>query len=155
MEKSYEEFGRFLEEFEVGKIYKHSVVKQITDKDNRLFCELTHNFHPLHLDEKYAIKSFHRKIVVVGTYVASLVVGLSVEDISGKAIANLSYENIKHHAPVFIGDTLRAETEIISVRESRTKPDRGVVKVETRAFNQNGEQVLSLQRTILIPKKRE
>jgi len=155
MKKSYNNFGRYLEELEMGSIYKHNVVKQIRDEDNRLFCKLTHNYHPLHLDEEYAKKSFHGKIVVVGTYVASLVVGLSVEDISGKAIANLSYENITHHAPVFIGDTLRAETKIISVRESRTKPDRGVVKVETRAFNQNGEQVLSLQRTILIPKKRE
>jgi len=155
MIKSYEGFGRFFEDLEIGRIYKHKSIKKITAEDNRLFCELTHNYHPLHLDEKYAKKSFHGKIVVVGTYVASLVVGLSVEDISGKAIANLSYENIKHHAPVFIGDTLRAETEIISVRESRTKTDRGIVKVETRAFNQDGVQVLSLQRTILIPKKRE
>lgn len=155
MKTNYENYGRYLDEFKVGDVHKHNLIKQITSKENHLFCMLTNNYHPLHLDEEYAKKSFHGKIVVVGTYVASLVVGLSVEDISGKAIANLSYENIKHHAPVFIGDTIRAETEIMSVRESHTKPDRGIVKVETRAFNQDGVQVLSLQRTILIPKKRE
>lgn len=155
MKMNYENYGRYLEDFKVGSVYKHKLIKQITDEDNRLFCELTLNYHPLHSDENYAKKSFHGKIVVVGTYVASLAVGLSVEDISGKAIANLSYENINHHAPVFIGDTISAETEILSVRNSRTKPDRGIVKVETRAFNQDGVQVLSLQRTILIPKKRK
>ena len=94
-----------------------------------------------------------KKIVVAGTFITSVAVGLSVSDISGKAIANLDYEKIIHDAPVFIGDTLHAETEILEVKESKTKPDRGIVFVETRAFNQNNEKVLTLRRHILIPKR--
>ncbi len=111
------------------------------------------NHHPLHLDAEFAKSTIYKKIVIAGTFVASITVGLSVSDISGKAIANLDYEKIVHHAPVFIGDTLQAETEILEIRESRSKPDRGIIFVETRAFNQKNEIVLSLRRHILIPKR--
>ena len=111
------------------------------------------NHHPVHLNKEYARQTQHGKILVVGTYVFSLVVGLSVRDISGKAIANLDYEKITHDRPVFIGNTIYAETEILDKRESKSKPDRGIVYVETRAFNQNNEKVLTFRRHVLIPKK--
>ena len=151
--ESKKSFGRFLEEFKAGDIYKHFPGKTITESDNNLFCLLTMNHHPLHLDKKFAESTQFGRRVVVGTYVFSLVVGMTVSEISGKAIANLDYENILHLAPVFIGDTIYAETEIINVQNSKTKPDRGIVYVETRAFNQNGEKVLTFRRHILIPKK--
>jgi len=111
------------------------------------------NHHPLHLDKEYCKKSQHGGILVIGTLVFSLVVGLTVADISGKAIANLDYEFIKHLSPVFIGDTLRAETEIIDKRVSVKNPDRGIVYVETKAYNQKDALVLSFRRHVLIPLK--
>mgnify|MGYP001165455004 CR=1 FL=1 len=147
-----EQFGRFINDFKVGEIYKHSVTKTITESDNNLFCLLTMNHHPLHLDREYAAKKTHGEILVVGSYIFSLVVGMSVKDISGKAIANLDYEKVTHDNPVFIGDTLIAETEILEKRESATKLDRGIIYVETRAFNQKNEKVLTFRRHVLIPK---
>jgi len=151
--KESDNFGKYLEEFRIGDVYKHRAEKSITEKDNKLFCQITMNYHPLHLNAEYAKSTIYKKIIVAGTYVASIVVGLSVPDISGKAIANLDYEKIIHDAPVFLGDTLHAETEILEVKESKTKPDRGIVFVETRAFNQNNKKVLTLRRHILIPKR--
>ena len=145
-------YGRFFEEFDVGKIYKHFPSKTITESDNNLFCLLTMNHHPVHLDIEYAKNSQHGKILVVGTYVFSLVVGMSVRDISGKAIANLEYKSVVHNGPVFIGDTIHAETEILKKRQSKSKNDRGIVYVETRAYNQKDEKVLTLRRHILIAK---
>ena len=153
MYKENDNFGKYLQEFRIGDIYKHNIEKTITEKDNKLFCQITINPHPLHLDTEYAKSTIYKKIVVAGTFVASIAVGLSVVDISGKAIANLDYEKIIHNAPVFIGDTLHAETEILEVRESRTKPDRGIIYVETRAYNQNNKKVLTLRRHILISKR--
>ncbi|QTX31895.1 MaoC family dehydratase [Aminithiophilus ramosus] len=146
-------FGKYLEEYSIGQIFKHWPGKTVTEGDNNLFCLLTMNHHPIHLDSHYAARSQHGRPLVVGTYVFSLVVGLTVRDISGKAIANLEYESIIHHAPVFIGDTLYAETEIIDVKKSRTKLDRGIIYVETSAFNQKGIKVLSFRRKVLIPTK--
>lgn len=148
-------FGRYYEEFEINEIIRHTASKTILESDNNLFTLLTMNHHPVHLNKEYCKKQAHGKILVVGTYVLSLVVGFSVADISGKAIANLDYEKITHDGPVFIGDTLHAETEILDIKESRTKPDRGIVYVETRAFNQNNKKVLTLRRHVLIPKKGE
>lgn len=146
-------FGHYFEDFFVGHVYQHSIRKTITESDNNLFCLLTLNHHPLHNDTTYAATSDHGKIVVVGTYVLSLVVGLSVPDISGKAIANLDYEKIIHHLPVYIGDTIHAETEILEKRQSETKHDRGIVYVETRAFNQANKKILTVRRHVLIPRK--
>jgi len=145
-------FGRFFEEFKVGTVYKHWPAKTITESDNNLFTLITMNHHPLHLDVEYCKKQQYGKILVVGTLVFSLVVGLTVRDISGKAIANLDYEKVIHEDPVFIGDTIHAETEIINVKESRSKSDRGIIYVETRAYNQNQEKILTFRRHILIPK---
>ena len=145
-------FGRYLEGFHQGDIYKHWPGKTITEGDNNLFCLLTMNHHPLHLDTEYAKSHPHGRILVVGTLILSLVVGMSVADTSGKAIANLEYEKITHDGPVFIGDTIYAESEVLDVKESTSKPDRGIVYVVTRAFNQNGEKVLTLYRRFLVPK---
>jgi acyl dehydratase len=146
-------FGNYLEDFEEGKLFKHWPGKTITESDNNLFALLTMNHHPLHLDKEFCKTQQFGQILVVGTLVFSLVVGMTVSEISGKAIANLDYEKITHDRPVFIGDTLYAETEILNVRESKSKHDRGIIYVETKAFNQNNEKVLTYRRHVLIPKK--
>ena len=147
-------YRRYLSDFRTGDVIKHWPRKTVTESDNNLFCLLTMNHHPVHLDAEYAKGTQHGRILVVGTYVLSLVVGMTVPDISGTAIANLEYERITHDGPVFIGDTLRAETEVLEVRKSTTKPDRGVVYVETRAYNQRDEKVLVLRRKVLIPERK-
>jgi acyl dehydratase len=146
-------FGRYLEEFSAGDVYKHFPGKTITESDNNLFSLITMNHHPVHIDQNYASKHQHGKVLVVGTLILSVVAGMSVSEISGKAIANLEYERIRHDGPVFIGDTIYAETEVLEVKESKSKPDRGIVYVETKAFNQNGDKVLTFRRKVLIPKK--
>ena len=105
------------------------------------------------MDHEFCKSQQHGQVLVVGTYVFSLVVGLTVADISGKAIANLDYENIRHLAPVFLNDTIHAETEVLGVRTSGSKPDRGIIYVETRAKNQHDQLVLSFRRHVLIPRK--
>ena len=146
-------FGRFFEEFEAGTIYKHWPGKTITESDNNLFSLLTMNHHPVHIDTEFCKTHQYGKILVVGTLVFSLVVGLSVRDISGKAIANLGYENIIHEGPVFIGDTLYAQTEVLDVKESKTKSDRGIIYVETTAYNQRNKKVLTFRRNVLVTKR--
>ncbi|MCK9275730.1 MAG: MaoC family dehydratase [Syntrophales bacterium] len=148
-----ETFGRYFEEFNVGDLYRHWPGKTITESDNNLFCLLTMNHHPLHLDAGYAESQQLKRIVVVGTLILSVAVGMSVADISGKAVANLDYESIAHDGPVFVGDTIYSETEVLSKKESRNKPDRGVVYVETRTYNQDGVRVCTLRRHVLIPKR--
>ncbi|MCP4574115.1 MAG: MaoC family dehydratase [bacterium] len=146
-------YKRTLDDFEAGQVVEHNTRKTVTESDNNLFCLLTMNHHPVHLDHAYAAEQQHGKILVVGTYVLSLVAGFSVPDISGMAIANLEYEAVVHNGPVFVGDTLRAETEVLDVRTSRSKPDRGVLYVETRAFNQKDERILTFRRKVLLPKR--
>ncbi|TMD05074.1 MAG: MaoC family dehydratase [Chloroflexi bacterium] len=150
------EFGRFLEEFEVGATYKHWPGKTITEADDHLFCLLTMNHHPLHLDAHYAeTQTEFGRNVVVGNLVYSLALGMSVADVSGKAIANLEVETLKHEHPTFHGDTIYAESEVLAVTPSKSKSDRGVVYVETRAFNQRGERVCSFRRKVLVPRRPE
>jgi acyl dehydratase len=146
-------FGRYLEEFEIGQVFRHWPGRTITEADDTWFCLMTMNHHPLHIDAHYASQTQHGQRLVVGTLVFSLVVGMSVADISGRAIANLEYEEVKHVAPVFHGDTIYAESRILEIHESRTKPDRGIVRVETRGFNQRDETVLTFRRRVLIPKR--
>jgi acyl dehydratase len=146
-------FGRFYEEFKTGQVFPHWPGRTISEADDTWFSLLTMNQHPLHIDAHYASQTQHGQRLVVGTLVFSIVVGLSVADISGRAIANLEYEEIKHIGPVFHGDTIYAETKVLDTRESQSKPDRGIVTVETRGFNQRGETVLTLRRRVLIPKR--
>src|SRR3982750_1327429 len=134
-------YGRYLEEFEEGATYKHWPAKTVTEADDHLFCLITMNHHPLHINDEYARQSQQGRNVVVGPLVYSLALGMTVGDISGKAIANLATEELTHPAPVFHGDTLYAESEVLEVRPSESKPDRGVVRVRTRAYNQDGALV--------------
>ncbi len=146
-------YGRYFEEFEVGATYKHWPAKTVTEYDNHLFCLLTMNHHPLHINDVYAAASQQGRNVVAGPYVYSLVFGMTVSDVSGKAIANLATEELSHPNPVFHSDTLYAESEVLEKRESRSKPDRGTVKVHTRAYNQDGVLVAEFKRLVLVPRK--
>lgn len=145
--------GLFYEDFTVGEEIKHSLSKTIFESDNNFFSLLTMNHHPVHTNADYAAKNQHGQILVVGTLVFSLAVGITVPDISGKAVANLDYENIKHLAPVFIGDTIYVRTKILDKRESRSKSDRGIIYVESVAYNQHGVVVLSFRRHVLVKKQ--
>lgn len=145
--------GLYYEDFEVGKEISHSLSKTIFESDNNFFSLLTMNHHPVHTNIDYASKNQHGKVLVVGTLVFSLAVGMTVPDISGKAIANLGYEDIKHLNPVFLNDTLYVRTKILNKWESKTKKDRGIVYVETFAYNQNGIDVLSFRRKVLVKKR--
>ena len=145
--------GMYFEEFEVGQEIQHSLSKTIFESDNNFFSLLTMNHHPVHTNLDYAQKNQHGQLLVVGTLVFSIVVGMTVPDISGKAIANLGYEDVKHLGPVFVNDTLYAKTRILSKRESKTKPDRGIVYVETIGYNQRGDDVISFRRNVLVKKQ--
>lgn len=146
-------YGRYLEEFEVGDVYKHWPAKTVTEADDHLFCLITMNHHPLHINDVYAGNSQQGRNVVVGPLVYSLALGMSVSDVSGKAIANLATEELSHPNPVFHGDTLFCETEVLEKKESKSKPDRGVVKVHTRVFNQDGVLVAEFKRLVLVPRR--
>jgi len=145
-------FGRSFKEFKIDEKIIHWPRKTITESEQSLFCLLTMNHHPIHIDDIFAKKSKFKKRLVVGTYLFSLVVGLSVRDISGKAIANLNYEKINHHGPVFLGDTISAYSKIISKEVSRSNKKNAKIKVMTVTKNQKNEKVLSFYRTILIKK---
>ncbi len=145
--------GLYFEEFEVGSEIKHALSKTIFESDNNFFSLMTMNHHPVHTNIDYASHNQHGQVLVVGTLVFSLVVGMTVPDVSGKAIANLGYENIKHLAPTFVGDTIYARTKILDKRESKSKNDRGIVYVETIGYNQRGEDVISFRRNVLVKKQ--
>jgi acyl dehydratase len=148
-------YGRYLEEFEVGAVYKHWPAKTVTGAEDHLFCLLTMNHHPLHVNDVYAAQSQHGRNVVAGPYVYSLVFGMTVPDVSGKAIANLATDDLLHPSPVFHDDTLFAESEVLDVKPSQSKPDRGVVRVHTRAYNQDGTLVAEFKRAVLVPRRPE
>ena len=148
------QFGRYFEEFEIGDLYRHWPGKTVTEYDDHLFCLLTMNHHPLHLDAHFANETTDfKQNVVVGNYIYSLLLGMSVEDISGKAIANLEIESLRHVRPTFHGDTIYGETEVLAKVELRSKSDRGVVSVETRGYTQDGEVVCIFRRKVLVPKQ--
>jgi acyl dehydratase len=146
------QYGRYLEEFEVGDVYKHWPAKTVTEADDHLFCLITMNHHPLHINDVYAGESQQGQNVVVGPLVYSLMLGMSVGDVSGKAIANLATEELSHPAPLFHGDTLFVESEVLEVRESKSKADRGIVKVKTDAYKQDGTLVATFKRSVLVPR---
>lgn len=145
------QFGRVFEEFETGALYKHWPGRTITEYDDTLFSMLTMNHQPLHIDANYAEDTPFKQRLVVGPLVFSIALGMSVPDVSGKAIANLEFEHVKHVAPVFHGDTIYAETTVLDKRLSTSKPDRGIVAVETRAYNQHGKTVLTFTRRVMVP----
>jgi acyl dehydratase len=146
------EFGRYYEEFEVGAVYKHWPGRTITEYDNTLFALLSMNQNPLFIDEHYARAQPLGRRPVLDSLIFSLTVGMSVSDTSGKTIANLGYESVVFERPMFAGDSLYAESEVLEKRESASKLDRGMVAVETRGYNQNKERVIVLRRRFLTPK---
>lgn len=145
--------GLYYEDFIVGEEIRHSLSKTIFESDNNFFSLLTMNHHPVHTNIDYAAHNQHGQVLVVGTLVFSLAVGITVPDVSGKAIANLGYEDVKHLNPVFINDTIYVRTRVLDKRESKSKPDRGIVYVESIAYNQHGIDVLSFRRNVLIKKR--
>ena len=146
-------YGRWLEDFTVGEIIRHWPGRTITEADCTWFALLTMNQHPIHSDAHYAAtQTQHGQRLVLGPLVFSIGIGMTVADVSGRAIANLEIERITHEAPTFIGDTLYSESTVLATRES-SQGDRGTVTVETRVLNQRGERVMTFKRTALVPKR--
>ncbi|RTL64942.1 MAG: MaoC family dehydratase [Hyphomicrobiales bacterium] len=143
--------GRYYEDFQVGDVYEHRPGRTISETDNTWFTLLTMNTHPLHFDTAYAAKSEFGRPLVNSCLTLSMVVGMSVADVSQKAIGNLGWTDIKLTAPVFIGDTIYAETEVLSKRASAKRPTQGVVTVRTVGKKADGTVFMSFERTVLVP----
>lgn len=148
-----ESYGRYLEDFNIGDVYEHRPGRTISESDNTWFTLLTMNQHPLHFDAEYASKSEFGKPLVNSCLTLSIVAGMSVSDVSQKTIANLGWDNVKMPAPVFNGDTLYAESEVLGIRDSKSRPTQGIVTIKTTGKNQDGVDVISFERTMLIPKR--
>lgn len=148
-----EGFGRYYEDFVIGDVYEHRPGRTITQTDNTWFTLLTMNTHPLHFDEQYGKASEYGRCIVASPLTVALLVGMSVTDVSQKAIANLGWREIRMSAPVFAGDTLYAESQVLEKRESKSRPTAGLVTVSTLGKNQDGKIVCSFERTILVAKR--
>ena len=148
-----ETFGRYYEDFEIGDVYEHRPGRTITATDNTWFTLLTMNNHPLHFDAEYAARSEFGKPLVNSCLTLSIVVGMSVSDVSYKAIGNLGWNDIKLLSPVYAGDTLYAESEVLAKRESQSRPTQGIVTVKTRGINQDDKVVITFERAVLVPKR--
>jgi len=148
-----ESYGRYLEDFEVGDVYEHRPGRSITETDNTWFTLLTMNQHPLHFDREYGRKSEFGQVLVNSCLTISLVTGMSVSDISQKTVANLGWDKVRLTGPVFIGDTIYAQSTVLSIRESKSRPNQGIVTVETVGLKQDDTQVISFERSMLIPKR--
>ena len=145
--------GRYFEDFTIGDIYEHRPGRTIGEADNTWFTLLTMNQHPLHFDAAYAAKSEFGRPVVNSCLTLSIVAGMSVADVSRKAIANLGWNAIKLTAPVFVGETIYAESEVLAKRESQSRPTQGVVTVRTTGRKADGTVFISYERTVLVPKQ--
>jgi len=145
--------GRYFDDFNVGDVYQHLPGRTISQQDNAWFTLLTMNTHPLHFDEEYAAETEFGRPLVASPLTVAIIVGMSVSDVSAKAIANLGWRDIKLTKPVFPGDTLYANTEVLAKRESKSRPNAGIVTVLTRGVNQEGVEVCVFERQILVPKK--
>ena len=148
-----ESYGRYFEDFTPGDTYEHRPGRTISEVDNTWFTLLTMNQHPVHFDNEYAAASEFKKPLVNSCFTLSLVAGMSVSDTSQKAIANLGWTDIKLTAPVFAGDTIYAESEVLEKRESKSRPTQGIVRIHTVGRNQDGVVVISFERAMLIPKR--
>ena len=148
-----ESFGRYFEDFAVGDVYEHRPGRTICEADNAWFTLITMNQHPLHFDHAYAAKSEFKQPLVNSCLTLSMVVGMSVSDVSQKAIGNLGWNDIKLTAPVFVGDTIYAESEVLAKRESASRPGQGIVTVRTLGTKADGTQFMSFERTVLVPKR--
>jgi acyl dehydratase len=148
-----ESYGRYLEDFQVGHIYEHRPGRTLTESDNTWFTLLTMNQHPLHFDQEYAKHSEFGKCIVNSAFTLSVVAGMSVSDVSQKTIANLGWTDIKLSSPVFVGDTIYAESEVLDIRESKSRPTQGVVTICTTGNKADGTVFMSFVRSMLIPKR--
>jgi len=145
--------GRYYDDFAVGDTYKHWPGRTLTAADNTWFTLLTMNQHPIHFDEEYAKQTEFGKPLVNSTLTLAVVVGMSVADVSQNAVANLGWTDIAMPAPVFNGDTLYAESTVLEKRESKSRPQQGIVTVATRAWKQDGTTVMTFKRSVLVPKR--
>jgi acyl dehydratase len=146
--------GRYYDEWRIGDRLQHQPHRTVTETDNLLISALTHNPQPLHLDAEYAAATEFGRIVVNGTFTFALMVGLSVGDTTlGTLVANLGYDKVRMPKPVFIGDTLRAETEVLSLKDSQSRPNAGIVTFEHRLLNHMDELVCSCERTALMQRR--
>jgi itaconyl-CoA hydratase len=148
-----EGIGRWYEDFEVGDHFRHPLGRTITDTDNVWFTLLTMNTNPVHFDHNYAAQSEFGKPLVNSTLTVAIVAGQSVLDTSQRAFANLGWDEIRLTHPVFVGDTLYAESQVLSTRESASRPEGGIVEVRTRGLNQDGVQVVTWRRTFFVYKR--
>jgi len=148
-----ESHGRYFEEFVVGDVYEHRPGRTVTEADNINFSLMTMNFHPLHCDAAYGAKSEFGRCLVNSGLTIAIVLGMSVADVSAKAIANLGMDKLKLVAPVFPGDTIYAQSEVIDKRESKSRPTQGVVTVRTTGRKADGSIFLIFERSALIPKR--
>lgn len=148
-----ESFGRYYEDFDIGATYEHRPGRTISETDNTWFTLLTMNTHPTHFDFAYAAKSEFGKPLVNSCLTLSIVVGMSVSDVSQKAIGNLGWNDIKLTSPVFIGDTIYAESTVLAKRESGSRPTQGIVTVKTLGVKADGTPFMSFERTVLVPKR--
>ncbi len=142
--------GRFFDDFHVGDIYRHPHGRTITETDNTWFTLLTNNTHDIHFNADYASRTEFGRPLVVSTLTLAIVTGLSVPDVSQNAVANLGWDAVKLTAPVFAGDTIYAESEVLEARPSKSRPGQGLVRVRTRGFNQRDETVITYERTVLV-----
>jgi itaconyl-CoA hydratase len=142
--------GRFYEDFEVGDVYRHRLARTVTESDNTLFTMLTLNTNPIHFDAEYAKQTEFGRIVVNSCFTLSLVVGLSVSDLSEHVLANLGWTDVVLPHPVFVGDTIRAHSEVLAKRDSRSRPFAGVVEVRSTGKNQRGQRVVAYHRTFMV-----
>ena len=142
--------GRYFEDFDVGDVYEHPWGRTVTDADNVWFTNLTMNTNPVHFDYAYAAKTEFGRPLVNSALTLALVTGQSVIDVSENAFANLGWDKVTLPAPVFVGDTLYAETEVLETRPSRSRPNVGIVRVRTRGYKQDGTVVIEFERTVLV-----
>jgi itaconyl-CoA hydratase len=142
--------GRFFEDFRVGDLYRHPLGRTITETDNIWFTLLTNNTHQVHFNADYAARTEFKQPLVVSTLTLAIVTGLSVGDVSQNSVANLGWDKVRLPNPVFAGDTIYAESEVLEARPSKSRPTNGVVRVRTRGFNQRGETVIEYERTVLV-----
>jgi itaconyl-CoA hydratase len=145
--------GRFYEDFEVGDVYRHPLGRTVTTTDNIWFTLLTQNTAPVHFDRHYAEQTEFGKPLVNSTFTLALVTGQSVTDISQNVMANLGWEEVRLPNPVFEGDTIYSESEVLEKRESKSRPNVGIVTVQTCGFNQDGTVVISFKRTLMVYKR--
>ena len=148
-----ESFGRHFEDFRVGDVYEHRPGRTISEADNTWFTLLTMNQHPLHFDAAYAAKTEFGKPIVNSCLTLSIVTGMSVSDLSQKATANLGWDAVRLTAPVFVGDTIYAESEVLNMRESKSRPTHGIVTVRTTGTKADGTAFMTYERSILVPRR--